>query len=188
MRLIVLTFALAVGIGYLLGGRLSNLSALRVRWAPAAMIGLLMQYVPLPGKTLPLMMLFGSFVLLMVFAAVNIRLVGFALIAVGIACNFLVIAVNHGMPVTQEALVASDQVDTFQALLREGGAKHHLATPEDELLFLGDVIALAPIRQIVSVGDVFTYAGVMWLIAAGMRRRSGIRSVAPGPEVQHAEG
>jgi hypothetical protein len=187
MRLILVTFALAVGLGYLVGGRLSNLSGLRVRWAPAAMIGLAMQYVPLPGKTLPLVMLFGSFVLLMAFAAVNIRLVGFVLIAVGIACNFLVIAVNRGMPVTESALVESHQLDTFAALQREGGAKHHLATGHDELLFLGDVIALAPIRQIVSIGDVFTYGGVMWLIAAGMRR-PGARAPAPRPEVQHVEG
>jgi uncharacterized membrane protein len=187
MRLILATFALALAIGYLRGGRLSNVSGLHVRWAPAAMIGLAMQFAPVPGRTLPLAMLLSSFVLLTVFAAVNLRLVGFPLIALGICCNFLVIAVNHGMPVTQHALEASGQESTLRMLIEQGGAKHHLATSADEWLFLGDVIALGPIQQAVSVGDVLTYAGVMWLIVASMASSEG-RPTLPRREVEHVDG
>jgi Family of unknown function (DUF5317) len=187
MRLVLATFALALAVGYLSGGRLSNLVGLHVRWAPAAMIGLAMQFLPVPGRVLPLAMLLASFVLLTVFAAVNIRLVGFPLIALGICCNFLVIAVDHGMPVSEHALVASGQGYTLQMLIQQGGAKHHLATSTDELVFLADVIPLGPLQQAVSLGDVFTYGGVMVLIAAGMRRTTE-RPIAPAPEVQHVEG
>jgi hypothetical protein len=187
MRLVLATFALALAVGYLGGGRLSNLVRLHVRWAPAAMIGLAMQFLPVPGRVLPLAMLLASFVLLTIFAAVNIRLVGFPLIALGICCNFLVITVDHGMPVSRHALVASGQEFTLHMLVEQGGAKHHLASSSDELVFLADVIPLGPLQQVVSIGDVFTYAGVMWLIAAAMRRSPG-DPIAPRPEVQHVEG
>ena len=187
MRLVGAAFALAVGMGYLLRGRLSNLGTIRIRWAPAALLGLGMQLAPWPGTVLPLAMLLVSFAVLAAFAAVNIRLGGFPLIAIGILCNFLVIGVNHGMPVTRHALVASDQSNTLRLLVRGGGAKHHLADGHDNLLFLGDVIPLGPIRQAVSVGDVFTYGGVMLLIVGAMRKAPA-PAPALRPEVQHAGG
>lgn len=174
MKVILATLVLAVVAGYLVGGRLSKLAALRVRWPAAAIIGLGLQLAPVPGHTWPLVLLFISFALLFVFAVVNLgaRVAGFPLILIGIVLNFTVIAVDHGMPVTERALVASDQTDTMDSLVHDGGAKHHLAGPDDHLPFLGDVIALAPIRQAVSVGDLFTYAGVIWLVVAGMLGRA----------------
>jgi hypothetical protein len=182
MRLVLVTFSFAVLIGYLTGGRLSALAGVKVRWPATAMIGLALQFAPVPGKTLPLMMLWVSFGSLFVFAIANIRVVGFPLIAIGIVLNFTVIAVDHGMPVTREALVASHQQDTLQALLNDGGAKHHLSGSSDHLLFLGDVTAVPPIRQIVSIGDVLTYLGVMLLIIGGMRGRAS--PAVEMPEVQ----
>jgi hypothetical protein len=102
---------------------------------------------------------------------VNRRLPGFALVVVGLCLNFLVIAVNQGMPVTREALEGSGQLDTLHELETDGGAKHHLAGPGDDLLILADRIALPPpISQAISVGDIVAYAGVIWFVAAGMRR------------------
>jgi hypothetical protein len=172
MRLVIATFIVAVGVGYVLRGSLSSLSRLHVRWSPVALVGLLLQVVPVPGRTWPLVLLYVSFVLLLLFAVVNIRVAGFALIAVGVVLNFLVIGVNSGMPVTRQALVASGQMDTYSSLVHDGGAKHHLSSSSDHLIFLGDVIAVAkPIGQAVSVGDIFTYGGVVTVIVLGMRRR-----------------
>ena len=70
MKLIVGALVIAVVIGYLMGGRLSNLAHLRIRWAPLAIIGLVMQVINPPGHW-PLAMLIGSFVLLLTFAIVN---------------------------------------------------------------------------------------------------------------------
>ena len=49
MKLMLLTLALTLGVGYLLGGRLSNLADLRIRWAPLAVVGFAMQLINPPG-------------------------------------------------------------------------------------------------------------------------------------------
>jgi Family of unknown function (DUF5317) len=187
MKLIVGALVLAIVIGYLMGGRLSNLSNLRIRWAPLAIVGLAMQLINPPGHW-PLAMLIGSFVLLFAFAVVNRHVLGFWLILVGISLNFLVIGLNSGMPVSAQALSASGQEDTIGQLTNRADSyvKHHLAGDDDELLFLGDVIAIPPpIGQAVSVGDIFTYGGVVVVVVAGMRRRTK-EQPAPAAEVQGA--
>jgi hypothetical protein len=66
--------------------------------------------------------------------------------------------------------------------------KHHLAGPDDRMLFLGDVIAVpAPVSQVISVGDLFTYGGMAVVIAGAMRRRpspSRLSALAEAPRVQ----
>jgi hypothetical protein len=187
LSFILLTFTLAVAIGYLLRGRLSALGRLRVRWAPLAVVGLVLQFVPLPGHTWPLAALLLSFVLLIAFSIVNIEVAGFPLILIGVLLNVTVITVDHGMPVTRGSLLASGQIDTLTTLIESGGAKHHLAGPDDKLIFLADVIAVRPAGETLSLGDVFTYVGVAWLIAAGMRRR-GHLVVDPGAKAAQAPG
>ena len=185
MKLILATLLVALLVGFLLGGRLSNLSGLRIRWAPLALVGFAMQLVNPPGNW-PLFMLLGSFVLLSIFAIVNIRTTGFALILIGVAMNFTVIAVNGGMPVSKQALIASGQADTLADLANDADSyvKHHLADGDDRLLFLGDVIALPPpIAQAVSIGDFYTYGGVAVVIVAAMRRRpADVTAEAGAPE------
>jgi hypothetical protein len=179
MKLIALALVLGVAAGFARGGRLSRLSELRVRFAPLALLGLLLQLVNPPGRW-PLAMLIASFVLLVVFIVANIRITGFALLLIGVSMNFAVIAVNGGMPVSREAVVASGQTDTLEGLTQHRGVKHHLAGPDDRLLILGDVIAIPPpIGLVISIGDVFTYAGVAVVIAAAMRRRERSPRLAP---------
>jgi hypothetical protein len=114
----------------------------------------------------------ASFVLLLGFAVLNVRAPGFALILIGVALNFVVIAVNHGMPVSRGALVSSGQQDTLNALTRNEGAKHHLLGPGDALVPLADVISLGPqVHQIVSWGDVAAYSGAVWFVVGTMVRR-----------------
>ena len=180
MAPVIITVVLAVGIGLLTGGRLSGLSAMRLRLVPAALAGLLLQFLVPPGIWQQVL-LFASFLLLSAFAVANIKIPGFTLILAGIVMNFLVIGVNAGMPVPRWSLERSDQIQELQFLIEHGGAKHHLATEEDTLMFLADVIPLpSPIRQSVSAGDVVTYAGVAYVIVAGMRRRRVIET--PDPE------
>jgi hypothetical protein len=172
MRLVLVAFAVAIGLGYLLGGRLSWLSGIKVRWFPLALVGLCLQMAPVPGNRWPVYLLYVSFVLLLVFALMNLRVTGFAIITVGIILNFTVIAANGGMPVSRQSLVDSGQTSTLPALVHSGGAKHHLVGPDDRLTFLADVIAVpAPVSQSVSLGDLFTYGGVVLLMVAAMRRR-----------------
>jgi Family of unknown function (DUF5317) len=185
MKLIVGTLVISIAVGYLAGGRLSNLANLQIRWAPLALIGFVMQLINPPGHW-PLAMLFGSFVLLSVFAFVNRHVLGFWLILIGVGLNFAVIGLNSGMPVSSQALAASGQENTIGQLTNNADnyVKHHLATGDDTALFLGDVIALpSPIGQAISVGDIFTYSGVVVVIVGGMRRRTKTQP-AVTPEVQ----
>jgi hypothetical protein len=179
MKLAIVAIGLAAIAGRLSGGRLANLASVRIRWTVLALIGLALQVAPVPGRALSMGLLYVSFALLLVFAMVNLRLVGFPLILLGITLNFTVIAANGGMPVTRHALVASGQQDTLTLLVDDGGAKHHLASSQDVLLPLADVIAVRGIDQAISVGDVATYTGVMWLIVWGMRRRTASPADSP---------
>jgi hypothetical protein len=181
MKLILASIVIAMLVGYAFGGRLRNFGTKQLKWPALAIVGLAMQLWPVgSGSTdLGFGLLMASFGLLLVFGAVNVRRPGFPLIILGIVMNALVIGVNHGMPVSRHALEVSGQSGTLQVLKHGGGAKHHLATSDDRLMFLGDVIAIpSPVGQILSSGDVVTYLGVMWFVFASMRpdRRSKVAS------------
>jgi len=172
MKPVLIALVLAVVVGLATGGHLSRLSGMKLRLAPLAIVGLALQFLVPPGDW-PFVLLMISFVMLIAFAAANHRIPGFTLIMVGILMNFIVISVNHGMPVPRWSLERSDQIGELQFLIDHGGAKHHLATGDDRLMFLADVIPLpSPIRQSVSAGDLVAYAGVALVIVAGMRRRT----------------
>jgi hypothetical protein len=195
MRLILAAIVLAIAIGYAFGGSLRNFGGDRLRWPLLAVAGLALQLWPVSATrtALGFGLLMASFGLLFVFGVLNWRCAGFPLIIVGLCMNALVIGVNHGMPVQREALVRSGQGATLVLLEKEGGAKHHLAGPGDDLMFLGDVIPVPkPVGQVVSLGDVFTYAGVMWFVIASMqparRKADEAGQDADGDDVADAQG
>ncbi len=193
MLLFLGVIGLSVLVGYLLGGRLRTFERLRLRWWALAPLGLALQAMPLPDARhgtdlLVRVVLFScSFVMLLLFVGANIRVAGLPLLFVGLTLNFVVIAANGGMPVSQDALEASGQADVLELLLQDEGAKHHLLTSDDHLTFLGDVIPVGtPIKQVMSVGDVFVYAGLAWLIVAVMRERTA--GLAPAAETEAYRG
>jgi len=191
MKLMLICMMAILAVGYLLGGRLRNVSELHLRWPILALIGLALQFVTGPGDTIPLLCLYLSFVLLIVFTVKNISTVGFPLILAGVVCNLLVIGINGGMPVSAQALVRSDQGQFLGALENNPYPKHHLATGDDQLRFLGDVIPIPlPIAQAISLGDILTYAGVGVVIVGAMRTVPARREdeVAAEHEVAHAGG
>ncbi|HEX9892059.1 MAG TPA: DUF5317 family protein [Actinomycetota bacterium] len=185
--MLVLALILAAGVlaGYAFGGRLRHLSTVRVRWWWLAPIALGIQALPapaLPGTRADLLgvgLLLGSFGLLLVLAAANVRQPGFALMLVGVAMNLVVIAANRGMPVSASALRRAGAAESV-AELRGAEGKHHLATGDDVLVPLTDVIPVPGLRVVLSAGDVVAYGGVAVFVAWAMRRpaRRG-RSRAP---------
>jgi len=185
MKLFALVVAFGVVLGYLTGGRLYHFESLRLKFWWLAIVGLGIQFAPLPegdvGTDLLIrtIVLSASYTLLVAFALVNIRIPGMVLVLIGLACNFAVIAANGGMPASAEALRDSGQDDVLELLREDGAAKHHLMTDDDVLTFLGDVIPVPqPIGQAISVGDVFMYAGLIWLIFGAMRGRTPSTSPA----------
>ena len=167
----VLLVALAALLaGRLAGGRLHHVAeaGIRVPWLAGA--GLVMQVVAANVAT-PDPIMLASFVLLTVFAALNLHRSGFAVLGLGVLLNFAVVAVNGGMPISPEALVqAGDAAQIPQLEQGLGGAKWHLAGPEDVLLPLSDVVVIPPpIGEVVSVGDLLVDAGLGWFLYAATR-------------------
>src|SRR5262245_34061221 len=176
MKLLLAVVLVSIYLGYLFGGRLKRLESLRPRWWGLVIAGLGIQFVPLPegqaGSDLVVRtaVLALSYALLITFAGANIRMPGMVLVLIGLTCNMTVIVVNGGMPASAAALINSGQQDVLESLRSEGADKHHLLTDEDQLTFLADVLAVPqPIGQAVSVGDVFVYVGLVWLVIATMR-------------------
>jgi Family of unknown function (DUF5317) len=176
MKLLLAIVVLSVCLGYLFGGRVHRLEALRPRWWGLVLLGLGIQFIPLPeGVTgidlvIRTAVLALSYSLLLAFGLVNVRMPGMLLVVVGLACNMTVILVNGGMPASAQALIDSGQEAVLASLRDKPEQKHHLLTDDDQLTFLADVIAVPePIGQAVSVGDVLVYAGLTWLIVAAMR-------------------
>jgi hypothetical protein len=132
--------------------------------------------------------LYLSFALLIVFTIKNIRVFGFAVILAGVLGNLLVIGINGGMPVSKAALRGSDQGQFLGDLENNPYPKHHLATDDDLLRFLGDVIAVPePVAQAISIGDILTYAGVGMVVIGAMRGPSRRRQpTISDPEVAGA--
>src|SRR4029453_4166359 len=134
MKLLLAVVLLSVFLGYLFGGRLDRLEALRPRWWGLVILGLGIQFVPLPhGATrthpvtpTPVLALFFS--LLLTFGLVNVRMPGMFLVVIGLACNMTVIVVNGGMPASAQALIDSGQEDVLVYLQDQGADKHHLLT------------------------------------------------------------
>ena len=176
MKLLLAVVLLSVFLGYFFGGRLDRLEALRPRWWGLVILGLGIQFVPLPnGATgtdlvIRTAVLALSYSLLLTFGLVNVRMPGMFLVVIGLACNMTVIVVNGGMPASAQALIDSGQEDVVAYVREQGADKHHLLTDDDRLTFLADVIAVPqPIGQAVSVGDILVYAGLTWLVVATMR-------------------
>jgi len=187
MILFVSVILLSVLTGYLVGGRLRGFERLHLHHWWLAPIGLALQAFPLPdarhGTDLLVRMavLGTSYAVLLIFAGINFKIPGVPLLLVGLTLNAVVVIANGGMPASRHALEASGQTEALKHLTADEGAKHHLMTSADHLTPLADVIPIPPpIEQVASVGDVFVYAGLAWLIVAVMRGRT--REQAPPQE------
>lgn len=180
MLLIGAFLAIGVLLGWGLNGRLRYLADVRIRAWWLAPLPLALQAAPAPtveadwGRFVPAGMLALSFLLLMVIVAVNLRNRGFGLILFGLILNLSVIFVSQGMPVSGHALREIGHEEDIPRLAEaEPGDKHHLATSDDLLRPLGDVIPVRePFNAIMSPGDVLMYAGGARFLVAAMRGRS----------------
>jgi hypothetical protein len=171
VKLILVVVIVATIVGLLSGGRFRFFPSIPLGWWSLAIVGVVLQFLPVSGDA-GYWALLGSFVLLLAFAASNVRAPGFILIMTGLLLNTIVIVANHGMPVTREALDRSGQEATLADLRQHGGAKHHLAEGDATLLALGDAIAVPqPIGQAVSTGDLCVHLGVAWCVVASLRPR-----------------
>lgn len=181
MLLLLGAIVAGVAIGVLMGGSFRNLAEVQFRWWGLAFLAAGLQFVPAPSgdeRWVGAALLMASFACLVAFMALNIRLPGLWLVAVGFALNLLVIGLNGSMPVRDSALEAAyaeGYADQRRELVRGDQTKHHLERPEDDLMVLADVIPVgAPVRQVLSVGDIVWLVGTVWVVAGLMRPRTDV--------------
>jgi uncharacterized protein DUF5317 len=188
---VFILYAIPIGIvaGYLAGGRLERLGALRLRWAPLALLGLAIQVLifsdpvgSLVGDAGPAVYVASTAIVLIVVLR-NIAIPGVGLIAIGATCNLAAIVANGGwMPADGSALASVGGLPA--------GASNSIVVADPALGPLTDLFALPaalPLANVFSVGDVLIGAGVAVTIALAMRAASpaGKRStsgVAAGPD------
>jgi hypothetical protein len=181
MQYVALVALLAgAAIGAVRGGSLSRLLELTVRHAwliPLAFLVQVAMFVTplerwLGDLVAPALM--ASNAALLALVVVNVRLPGMMLFGIGLAANTLVMLLNGGyMPVSPAALVVAGLSERIEVLERLGHSdKSQLMTSETRLPFLGDVLPVAPVNKVLSVGDLAIGAGITWLVAAQMGRRN----------------
>lgn len=176
MLWLAIVLAISIGMALLRGGRLLNLSEVKLRAWPLLVVGFGMQlaadYIPSDrtwSHDAAVTLVILSFVPLMAIAWLNRAEAGMWLVGLGVFMNFTVIAVNSGMPVLPEAASLGLGRD-ITALDFDALSKHVLMDDSTRLAFLGDVIPVRVIRNVVSLGDVFLAVGLGVFVEDQMRR------------------
>jgi Family of unknown function (DUF5317) len=177
----IAALGLGIAAGYVIGGRIDNLSRLRFRWPWLVVAALVVRaavlITPLRHVDGVQYAYLAALTALVAWALWQIELVrGIWLVAVGSALNLVVIATNGAhMPVAPElagSLVHSGQVGQYT-----------LMTAETNLNGLADWIALPGIArwlpEAYSPGDVVVALGIGVVIALAMRSQTGSAETRP---------
>jgi hypothetical protein len=178
-----------IAVAVLRGGSLVNLVELRLRWVPLVVVALAVQlliFTPfraeplIPGWTTQLYML--SMALLTIWVALNWRVPGMVLMALGLLSNFVAIAANGGyMPVSPESARYAGRLERYAA---EGlpVANNSIATGDQaQLWLLTDILPIPaglPFANVYSIGDVLLTIGGAQLCYCAIRRQ---RAAVPVP-------
>jgi hypothetical protein len=177
MRFTILAALAGVGIGLMAGGRFRFLARRTLRLWPLLALGAVFQVAA--GRAngdAGLVLLLASLGFLLAFAVANLLTVGMWLVAGGIALNLAVISLNSGMPVRPSALEQAGVADPGGAADVRLSPKHHLERRSDRLVVLGDVIPVAPLREVLSFGDLLMAVGaadvIVHLLAPPAGRRT----------------
>lgn len=183
---LVLFVALAVAV--VRGGRLSNLGDIRLRLWLILPVAFAMQAgtALLPDRgwtaTLGFWLILLSFLLLLLVIVANKDRKGMWLAGLGVTMNFVVIALNGGMPVLEGAAVVASGFESGLSVI--GGMKHVPLEEGTRLAFLADVIPFRVLGQgqVLSLGDVFLAVGIGRFLEAELRRP--VRWFKPGVKLQ----
>ena len=176
-------YAIPIGIvaGLLLGGKLDRLADLRLRWAPLALLGLVVQVLlfadPISaavGDGAPAIYV-ASTAAVLIAVLRDVAIPGMALIAIGAGSNLVAIVANGGyMPADPAALASVVELTP--------GYSNSVVVADPALRPLTDIFALPaafPFANVFSVGDVLIGIGVAATIVIAMRARRAGRTGAP---------
>ncbi len=139
-----------------------RLRLLRVRYWPVLILAAVLSL----AVTLDANMLAGRFALgislalLLAGCLLNQHIAGARIVAVGAVANLAVLLVNGYLPMSESAVVAADIID-FEGLERVLlGAARRWSDDATIAAWLGGAVPIAPLRDVVSLGDLVTAAGL----------------------------
>ncbi len=151
-------------LGLLIGRNWRRLERIEIAWLPLLIAALVLRItagVFSPGS---IALYVASIAITGLVAAINWRLPGALLIALGSALNLAVIAANGAMPIDQAALESVGGRMPQDAL-------HEPLTAQSSFATLADVILVAPLRAAYSLGDVAIALGGLLLPFVTLIRR-----------------
>jgi hypothetical protein len=163
----LLVLAISIVVGWVRGGRLRNLTEIRVRMWWLLPLGFVLlaasAFVPAARHELAVALVLVSYLPLLLFVWLNREMTGIWIAGLGILMNFTVIVLNSGMPVLTEAVeIAGGSGDLVL------GAKHVILNESTRLPFLADIIPLP--NAVLSLGDVFLAIGIGTFLEDQMRK------------------
>ncbi|MBT8213109.1 MAG: DUF5317 domain-containing protein [Acidimicrobiia bacterium] len=155
-----IVLVLSIGFAVLRGGKLSNLAEIYIKAWWLLFVGLAIQisasFVPSGesySEELAVGLILASYLPLLFVAWINRARSGMWLIGLGILMNFVVIAVNQGMPVLPEAIALAGGTADLAS-----DPKHIVLDASTLLPFLADIIPLP--QNVISMGDVVLGVGI----------------------------
>jgi len=165
---------LCLGLRIASGRSLGQLANLRLRGEGLLLTLLCLQAV-LPALRLTEMLAraafwgwLSTFPILMGVSWINRRQPGMLILAAGLALNALVISLNGGMPVSEQAVLMLGSASVAQNIAA-GDFVHVAVTAATRLVWLSDVIPIpgpAMVRSVASAGDCLLFVGVITCLSA----------------------
>ncbi len=177
-------FAVALITGGTPSGILSGIRGVRINHWPVLVLGAVLSLaVGLDTNMLAGRFALGiSLALLLAGCLLNRHIAGATIAAIGMAANLGVLLVNGYVPVSEGAVVAAGIIDydgIDRVLL---GAARRWSDDATIAAWLGGAIPLAPLRDVITLGDLVTAAGLanvgfrlMW---PGARERQRLAAVS----------
>lgn len=164
----IIAVVLIGGLAVARGGSLTALAKTKLRWAWLLLVGFAMQigfdlWSPewLDGDG-ELAVLLVSNALVAMFVLANRHLAGMLLAGLGLALNVAVIAANGAMPVSERA---AEDAGVGKSL-DDAGLKHERMTDDTLVPWLGDVIGVPVLEEVLSIGDIVLTLGIVRLVYA----------------------
>ncbi len=161
-------FAVIAGLltGLFRGGRFENLLNTRLVWTPVVFFGLVVQttaeLIDVPARLS--VFIVGAFVLI-VGLCQNLHIRGVSIVVIGLSSNLVAAVANGYVPVRLEALIGAGKVEATidPDSVVSIGALGQLEDDQTQLGFLGDIVPIGLIDEVVSFGDLILIAGLFVL-------------------------
>ena len=177
MLFIPIIIGISLIVGYLRGGSIKNFSNVEFKNPIFIFIGFLIQVIIFSSwfqssnfKNYTGILFIISYLVVLITISSNFHLKSIRVIGLGFFLNFLVILFNYGyMPVSIKALQsvgAHTKIELLKTYTRFNNCV--LMSKSTNLNFLGDIIPIPVLNQVISIGDIFILLGFFLFIQEGM--------------------